>query len=518
MSTPPPDNDPGLPDVPAQWEQLLRQVLGPDADAILRELSERGGLEGLGFAGGEGPVDLAALAAAAGLPQDPAALREILAQVQRVLAASGDGPVNWDLAHDLARQVAVADGDPSVSDRERREVTGALSVAELWLDSATDLPPAGGPVQVWSRSEWVERTIDTWRTLTEPVAASVADALAGALASQMQDPMMGLDLSAAGGAGAGQMMRQLGGAVFGMQVGQASGTLSREVFGSTDIGIPLLGGPGTALVPRNVAAYAEGLDVPADEVRLFLALREAAHARLFTHVTWLRGHLLGAVADYARGISIDTEALEEAVRSIDPTDPEALQSALSGGLFSIGTTPAQQASLLRLETALALVEGWVDEVTAAAALPHLPHTMALREMLRRRRAAGGPAEDTFATLVGLELRPRRSRDAARLWGHIVADAGTSARDAVWDHPDLLPTSEDLDDPAGYSARVLAATAEHADLDRALAEILGNEDATSGGDPASGGDATSGGDAGSGGDPTADDGTPPAGDTGAPPAR
>ncbi|HEY3437618.1 MAG TPA: zinc-dependent metalloprotease [Actinotalea sp.] len=455
----------------------MRQILGPDADAVLRELSERGGLEGLGMSGSGGPIDLAGLAAAAGLPQDPAALRQILAQVQRMLATSGDGPVNWDLARDMARQAAVAEGDPSVSQQERREVTGALSVAELWLDSATDLPPAGGQSVAWSRSEWVEHTIGTWRVLSEPVASSVADALASALASQAPDALMGLgdDAGAGAGAGAGQMLRQLGGAVFGMQVGHASGTLSREVFGSTDIGIPLLQGPGTALVPRNITQFAEGLDVPVDEVRLFLALREAAHARLFTHVSWLRGHLLGAVEAYARGITIDTEALEEAVRSIDPTDPEALQQALSGGLFSIGTTPAQQASLLRLETALALVEGWVDEVTAAAALPHLPHTVALREMLRRRRAAGGPAEDTFATLVGLELRPRRSRDAARLWAQIAGDAGTAARDAVWDHPDLLPTGEDLDDPAGYAARAVAASSEHADLDRALAEILGSDD-------------------------------------------
>ena len=477
MSTPPADNDPGRPDVPPQWEELLRQVLGPDADAVLNELSERGGLAGLGLTGPDGaPIDLAALAAAAGLPDDPAALGQVLGQIQRMLATSGDGPVNWDLAHDLARQAAVAEGDPSVGEAQRREVAGAFSVAELWLDSATDLPPAGGPVRAWSRSEWVEHTIGRWRALAEPIAVSVADALAATLSSQVPEEFGRDDLGGAAplGAGAGQMMRQLGGAVFGMQVGHAVGTLSREVFGSTDIGLPLLDGPGTALLPRNIAQFAEGLDTPADEVRLFLALREAAHARLFTHVTWLRGHLLEAVGAYARGITIDTDALEEAVRSIDPTDPAALQEALSGGVFALGSTPEQQAALLRLETALALVEGWVDEVTAAAAAPHLPHTVALREMMRRRRAAGGPAEDTFATLVGLELRPRRSRDAARLLAQIAADGGPSARDAVWDHPDLLPTADDLDDIAGFAGRRAAARTEMADVDRALAEIFGEE--------------------------------------------
>ncbi|MBX9246761.1 zinc-dependent metalloprotease [Actinotalea ferrariae] len=488
MSTPPHDDDQGR-GVPAQWEQLLRQVLGPAADDVIREMSERGGMEALGLTGPDGrQLDLAGMAAAAGLPSDPAALGQVLGQIQRMLATSGDGPVNWDLAHDLARQAAVAEGDPSVSEADRREVTSAFTVAELWLDTATNLPPAGGPRQAWSRSEWVEHTLGTWRLLAEPVAASVADALATALATQAPDGIDALGSPEAVAGGAGAMMRQLGGAVFGMQVGQAAGTLAREVFGTTDIGLPLTEGRGVALLPRNVAAFAEGLDVPAEEVRIFLAVREAAHARLFTHVTWLRAHLLGAVQAYARGITIDTDTLEEAVRSIDPTDPTALQEALSGGVFSLGTTPEQQAALARLETALALVEGWVDEVSAAATAAHLPHTSALREMMRRRRAAGGPAEDTFATLVGLELRPRRSRDAASLWARVAADGGVDARDAAWGHPDFLPTAEDLDDPGAFVTR-RAALGDETDVDRAIDEIFRADEADGSGDAGGSGGGT-----------------------------
>jgi putative hydrolase len=390
-------------------------------------------------------------------------------QMQQVLAA-GTGPINTDLSHDLARQTALAEGDPTVSEPERRAVVDALGVAELWLDTATDLPASGGPARAWSRSEWVEQTLPRWRALAEPVAASVAAELARVIGEQhLPDEMSGL------GATMAPMMRQLGSAVFGLQLGQAVGTLSREVLGTTDIGIPLMPGPGAALLPRNVAAFAEGLDAPLEEVRLFLALREAAHARLFTHVGWLQGHLLGAVDAYARGVSIDADALEEAVRSIDVTDPHGIAEALSDGVFAVPTSPAQRAALLRLETLLALIEGWVEEVAAAAATPHLPHTAALREMMRRRRAAGGPAEEIFATLVGLELRPRRSRDAARLWAALAEEGGTAAREAVWDHPDLLPTAEDLDDPDGYRGRQAADAEETADVDRALAEIFGTSD-------------------------------------------
>ncbi|MDX5311583.1 MAG: zinc-dependent metalloprotease, partial [Rhodococcus sp. (in: high G+C Gram-positive bacteria)] len=114
----------------------------------------------------------------------------------------------------------------------------------------------------------------------------------------------------------------------------------------------------------------------------------------------------------------------------------------------------QKQALERLETLLALVEGWVETVVADALGDRLPGVAALSETLRRRRASGGPAEQTFATLVGLELRPRKLREAAVLWRRLTADAGTEARDKVWAHPDLLPDSSDLDNPAAFLDRIL----------------------------------------------------------------
>jgi hypothetical protein len=84
-----------------------------------------------------------------------------------------------------------------------------------------------------------------------------------------------------------------------------------------------------------------------------------------------------------------------------------------------------------------------------AAENRLPGSVKLAEAVRRRRATGGPAERTFATLVGLELRPRRLREAGALWRALTEARGTQGRDAVWDHPDLLPTADDLDDPEGF---------------------------------------------------------------------
>lgn len=269
--------------------------------------------------------------------------------------------------------------------------------------------------------------------------------------------------------GAASMLQNVGGAMFGMQLGQAVGALSRDVVSSTDIGIPLAGNC-MALLPANVAAFGEGLDVSEYDIRLFLAAREAAHVRLFTHVPWLSGHLLGAIESYARGVHIDMSKIEEVAREIDPSNPESVQSALSQGVFMPERTAAQEAALARLETTLALIEGWVDELTAAATAG-LESSAALREMIRRRRATGGPAENAFASLVGLELRPRRLRDAAALWNQLTEERGIAGRDAIWQHPDLLPTPEDLDDPSGFTARRRLAESKDADVDAALEKLL-----------------------------------------------
>jgi putative hydrolase len=161
------------------------------------------------------------------------------------------------------------------------------------------------------------------------------------------------------------------------------------------------------------------------------------------------------------------------MRSLDPTNVGAMQEAMAGGLFDLDRTPAQEAALTRLETALALIEGWVDEVVSQAADKAMPQANALREAVRRRRATGGPAEATFAALVGLELRPRRLRDAAALWGSLRASEGSEARDAVWSHPDLLPVASDLDDPLGFTERVKEGRVdtESAEFDAALTALL-----------------------------------------------
>jgi putative hydrolase len=372
-------------------------------------------------------------------------LGQMLSQLGQMLsqAGSSSGPVNYDLAKQIALQKLAGQpgfGPPADSVNAVRD---AVHLAEMWLDPATTLPAGATSSKSWTARDWVEHTLPTWQRLCDPVARRVSGAWVDALpaeAKQAAGPLL-------------SMVGQMGGMAFGSQLGNALAQLASEVLTSTDIGLPL-GPPATAaLLPANIEEFTKGLERPSSEVMVFLAAREAAHQRLFAHVPWLRQRLLATVEEFASGIRVDTSALEQLATQIDPANPASIEDAMKSGMLEPQTTPEQQAALNRLETLLALVEGWVDVVVGDAVAERLPGADAMRETLRRRRASGGPAEQTFATLVGLELRPRRLRAAAALWRLVGDRHGLEVRDGIWAHPDLVPTAEDLDEPMDFADRL-----------------------------------------------------------------
>jgi putative hydrolase len=425
------------------------------------------GSNGPGTGGpGQNPFDMNSIGAA---------LQQLGAFLQSAGTSGETGPVNWQMVRDIARQqLASADvgGDPVVADAQSRAVSEAVHLADLWLDEATVLPATSGAPLAWSRSEWLEQTLPMWQRYVEPIAVHMQQVVGGAMPNAAE--LGGLDseaLNAAlpeqframfpGGVPAEMMSmlqpmlgmaQQLGAAAFSMQLGQALAALAKEVVGAGDIGIPLLPSATCALLPRNVEELGEGIGVDANDVRLYLALRESAHQRLFAHVPWLRARMIGAIEEYARGIRVDPDRLQEVMGDVDLSNPQALSELMSSGLLQPQDTDEQRAAIARLETLLALVEGWVDDVVSVAAGARLPTAQALQETMRRRRAAGGPAERTFSSLVGMDLRPRALREAATLFAAVRASGGTQARDALWAHPDMLPAADDLADPLGFIER------------------------------------------------------------------
>lgn len=448
------DNESGTP-----FEDFLRSILGDEAAAEAARA-----LEAQGFDPANLPPEFS----------DAARMKAALGQFQFLMNTTA-GPVNWRVVEDSAKQAAYVSGDPSPTATEAEAARQAMTIADLWLDAVTDF--ASGPVtrDVWSKVAWVEHTIPTWKRICEPVALNVSRALSGALSEQFGEGAES-DVALPDGMAAmlgktQEMMPRLSAMMFSAQLARALGALAGEAFGTFDTGIPLSDTSHAALLPHNVAQFADGLDAPFEEVRQFLAVREAAHRRLFASVPWLEGDLVRAVERYASQIAIDTEAIAQAARSVDPSDPQSVESALSSGVFALSTTPDQRRALTRLETMLALIEGWVEVVTARATLPYLPHADALREMMRRRRASGGPAEEILGSLMGLKMRPRQARGAAEIFTLVEADGGRDAREALWSHPDMVPSDTELATPDTFLTLRRAAAEEDADIDAALNSLL-----------------------------------------------
>src|SRR5271163_3614281 len=213
------------------------------------------------------------------------------------VAAGGkeSGPINYELARQVASSsIGFVAPIPATT---TSAITDAVHLAETWLDGVTALPAGTTRAVAWSPTDWVDNTLEIWKRLCDPMAQQIATVWATALPEEAKN-MAGPLLS---------MMSQMGGMAFGSQLGQALARLSCEVLTSTDIGLPL--GPKgiAALLPDAIESFAAGLEQSRSEIVTFLAAREAAHHRLFSHVPWLSSQLLGAVEAYAKGMKIDMQ-------------------------------------------------------------------------------------------------------------------------------------------------------------------------------------------------------------------
>lgn len=416
-------------------------------------------------------LDPEQLSRLSGMQIDPAMMQAVMNQLQGAFSGAQDG-IDWSLAERQALHIANQDG-LGVSAGQRTDLDQAFSLSALWLGEATTIADLPHPPKVVTRGAWVTATLPVWQELAEPVATSIADALTDALGQQAPDDMQEMI------ARAGRLMRTVGGSLFATQLGHVVGRLSTEVVGGGDVGIPVMPDGDAAILPQNFADFGRDLEIPEDQLALYLATRELAHARLFRHARWLRLHVISQVRDFAHGIRVDTDALEEMAARFDPSQPDELRSALESGALLPQRSEEQTAALTRLENLLATIEGWVDVVTEDAT-SRLPSAARIAEAVRRRRAVGGPAEQALGSLVGLELRPRRMREAAAMWRAVTDAVGVAGRDALWDYPDLMPSAQDIDDPAGLVARLTATSrgesAPSDAMDDALAQLIAEETA------------------------------------------
>lgn len=374
--------------------------------------------------------------------------------------------LSQQMIRDISRKYLTAHGELPVSVQDLVATQEAFDIADLWINEATTFPNLVIPdTCALSRRDWIDSTLAGWEELAKPLVDGMSQAMSEMLNETLGTENENESLPGFAIPGFGNMniskssiaaiMGTFMSSLISTQLGQTIGNLSTSVTGANDVALPLTSPIRPQLIPQNVTQWGKDLEIPETEIRIYLALREIAAARLFAATPWLREYVRNSIAMYGKGIRVDitaiTQQAEDAMNSgeLDPSNPESMTLALSGGMFTPEETPAQKEALERLETVLALIEGWIDAVVTQAAGDRLPSMIRLRETQQRRRATNSPTQQLFATLVGLEVSPRRTREAIAFWEKIASLKDIQVRDQIWDESFLLPTAADLNNPEGF---------------------------------------------------------------------
>lgn len=377
-----------------------------------------------------------------------AMLQQLGSMMQQSETDGETGSVSWNTIRDTARNAISQSGDPSITEGQQKSVNDAVALAQTWVDAVTTFPANSSIALAWSRSEWLVQTLPAWQPLIDPVA----DGLQNTMADMNSDLLPGMEVPPE----LKQMLepvmamaKKMAAISTGMQLGNGLGTLSNEMIAASDIAAPLSANCIPAILPNAVSRFAEEHELPVSEAMVYIAVREVAFQRLMAANSWLQREIADLISAFARGIEFDSDRIREIMSSVDPADANGVQELMASGIFEPTQSESQKKALNKMEFTLALVEGWVSLVTAAAVADRLANASALNETFLRRQISGGPASKTFAKLVGLELRPRMLRDTQELWNLIDSRLGMEKRDWIWSHPDFCPSADDLQDPEKY---------------------------------------------------------------------
>ena len=414
----------------------------PDFDALLKKFSEMG-------------IDSGALAGA----------KSFFESMQSGASTTDPSLIKVANLREIARKIITAKGDLPIGNLDQEKLNQSLLLANTWLDTEILFPAAVMPSQsAWSKRDWLDESVTGWQQLIEPLALGMADALGNVItnaSTSLPIEFMGSNEQSPAQQEAMKLMlarilRGFMGTLIATQLGQGIGMLANSITGANDVAIPLLkSDSGSHLIPQNINEWAEGLGIDQEQVAIYLSLREAAASRLFANSPWLQNYIKDLITAYGKGISIDVESItrqaEEAMASgeIDMNNPQAINLALNAGLFTPQQTPAQELALTRLEMTLALIEGWIDHVISQVAADRMPAFNALIENSRRRRATNAPMQQLFANLLGLEVSPRKMREASAFWSEVKNLRGADGRDKCWEDAAFLPMPDDLSDVKAF---------------------------------------------------------------------
>jgi putative hydrolase len=383
-----------------------------------------------------------------------------LAQVMRILQSTG--PVNWEVARQVAEQVALESGAaPVVSTADRAQLEELAHAAQTLIVGETGLTATfATSLSAVGPKGWV----DLHLVALKPVLEALATTLGAAM--QQDDDGEPPDLSdlpgfagspfgaMAGLPGMGNMMSMLAPALLGVQAGSMIGYLAQHALGRYDLPLPTSDAPSLCFVVQNIDTFESEWSLPRDDLRFYVALHETVHAAMRS-VPWVRERLVELATQYVSSYEIDPNAFEAEFGMIDPQDPESMQRLTESPERVLGAMQSSRQAAPReeLQRLTSVMEGYADHVMGLVGRRLIPTFDRIHEAMQRHRVERGEAERFIEGLLGLKLeRAHYERGQAFVDG-VVERAGLEGLNRLWEGPALLPTPNELDAPGLWLARI-----------------------------------------------------------------
>jgi putative hydrolase len=392
---------------------------------------------------------------------DPESLGDapLFRELQRVMSSSS-GPVQWELARQLAVATAAEEGPDPVPDASAAtDFDDALRVAELQVLDLTAFPPPGEVlhVELVRRATWIAAAMEAYTPLVEQAAQRMVDALGRSLADTPElGEGEGSEALAAMGISSPQvLMAQLGPLLQATQVGQVFGFLAGRVLGDHDIGIPRETTGPLRIVLANVEMLERDWSLDPREFRAYVALHQMVHRLQFSQ-PWIAVHTKTAIDDFLSSMRIDVGEIQSRFASLNPTDPEAFQQIFAeeeGSMFGVALDDEQRLKLDRIRALLGAIEGYGDHVASTIGARLLGTYPQIEEAMRRHRE-DEEFDPMFARLLGVDVGRQHAELGRRFCATVVELTDEHTLTRMWASADSLPGIPELEEPRLWLARTV----------------------------------------------------------------
>lgn len=369
-----------------------------------------------------------------------------LSQLARMLQSSG--PLNWEIAEQLAALVATeGEPEPPVDPAARDELEELAHAAQTHVVAETGLAATfAAPVRVLGRREWATLHLEALRPVLEALAETLGSAFRVELPA---DPDAPPDAAAISG-----LLPMLAPLLLGVQAGSMVGYLARHALGRYDLPLPTSDEPSLCFNVANLDGFADDWSLERTDLRFYVAIHEVVHAGARS-VPWVRKRLVDLAVEYVSAYEVDPAILEVRFGDIDPADPSSLQELAEhpDELLGAMQSERQRGFLAQARVFHSVLDGYADEILERVAERLIPSFAQIHEAMARHRIERGEAERFVEGLLGLGVgREDYERGAAFCRG-VTERAGPEGLHRLWERAEMTPTPNELDAPGLWLARI-----------------------------------------------------------------